>query len=329
MFERANTSSWPVSAAWLVGLALLVGMMTIRQPELVCTRDDGAVRGEPVAPPDDAGEWEKDLEAWEKMWGELESEGVRALAPELQIAGARYAGDTCGMRYRRLYGRVRAKDLESMVIAAFSDDADTKRALLLPLLDSQDERIRARAAVELARIGLRRRDLASAEAALEHAAGLDISDACGSDVRHLEGRIAVRRGDRRAGLAAFEAATELDPGHWNAYRDRLPVLLHSLDAGGLSAAACLRHARALIEVLGVLPQLADDANQFARLGLALERRSARSSASLLAAGMTWRWAGQEAYAQRTLARARDAPKLLPQACEHEIRKRIERELEIS
>ena len=338
MFELANASSWPVSAAWLVGLALLIGMMATRQPEVVCardepvedvvcTRDEGAA--ERRASGGDPAKCTAELEAWERMWDELESEGVHVFAPDLQIAGARYAGDTCGMRYRRLYRGVGTETRERMVLAAFANDPDTKRRLLLPLLDSPDERIRARAAVELARVGLRRGDLASAQAALEHVVGLDIPDACESDVRHIDGRIALRRGDATAALAAFEAASELDPGHWNAYHDRLPVLVHALHVRGLGTAACLQHARTLIEVLGLLPQLADDTRQFAKLALSLERLGARSSATLLAAGMTWRWAGQEAYGRGILARALDAPELLPQACESEIRKRIALALESS
>ena len=141
-------------------------------------------------------------------------------------------------------------------------------------------------------------------------------------MRYLEGRIAIHRGDAAAALGAFAAANALDPGYWNAYRDRLPILVRALHEPGQSAAACLRHARTLIEVLALLPQLADDTRQFAGLALSLDRLGARSSATLLASGMMWRWAGQKAHSRGVLARALDAPRLLPAACEREMRARI-------
>ena len=308
------------SAAWLAALALLLGLMGTHRPEDVCARD--AANAVPAAQTEDPAKIQAALGAWERMWDELNTEGVGALAPDIRIAGARYAGDTCGMRYRRLYRGVDTETRERLVIAAFANDPETKQQLLHPLLDSPDVRIRARAAVELARIALRRGDVDAAEAALGWSAGVDLPPSCEADRHYLEGRIAVHRGDAAAALAAFTAANTRDPGYWNAYRDRLPVLIRVLHEPSHGAAACLRHARNLIEVLGLLPQLADDTRQFAKLARSLERFGAQSSATLLASGVAWLWAGEEAHGRRVLSRALEAPELLPTACERAMRTRI-------
>ena len=320
--EFAGPSAWMISAVWLGGLALFIGLLATYRPETVCLRD-----ATPAAGPEDASEMQAELAAWEQLWTELAAEGVDALAPEVRIAGARYAGDTCGMRYRRLYRGVDSGARERLVIAAFANDPGAKRRLLQPLLEAPDAQIRARAAVELARVALRQGDPDEAEAALRRSREPDLPAVCEADRHYLAGRIAVQRGDAAAALGAFAAASALDPGYWNAYRDRLPVLVDALHEPDQGAAACLRHARNLIEVLGLLPQLADDTRQFARLALSLERLGARSSATLLASGMTWRWAGQAAYGRSVLLRAQAAPALLPAACEREVRARIAAALE--
>lgn len=325
--EPARGSSWLVSAGWLGGVLLLLALMTAYRPAAVCER--GAADAAPTGQREDPGEVRAALDAWREMWNDLTSEGVGALAPEVRVAGARYAGDTCGMRYRRLYRGVDRETRERLALAAFANDPDTKRRLLQPLLDSPDARIRGRAAVELARVALRRGDPDAAETALRESTGLDLPPACEADRHYLEGRVAVHRGDSVAALAAFAAATARDPGYWNAYRDRLPILVRALHEPGQGVAACLHRARNLIEVLGLLPQLAEDTRQFAKLALSLERLDARSSATLLAAGAAWRWAGQETHGHRVLARALDAPELLPAACEREMRTRIAIALEDS
>ena len=270
---------------------------------------------------DDPAEVRAALDAWETLWDELQAEGVAALDPQVRTTGARYAGDTCGMRYRRLYGGVDGDARERLVIAAFANDPEAKRQLLRPLLDWPDARVRARAAVELARVALRLGDPDAAEAALRRSTGLDLPPACEADRHYIEARIAVRRGDPATALESFATANARDPGFWNAWRDRLPVLVHALHEPAQGVATCLRRARGLIEVLGVLPQLADDRRQFAKLALSLERLGARSSATLLASGIAWLWAGHETLAHRVIARALDAPELLPGACEHPIRAR--------
>ncbi|MCY4515176.1 MAG: hypothetical protein OXC69_08615 [Candidatus Tectomicrobia bacterium] len=277
--------------------------------------------------PGDAAEIQAELAAWEQLWDALEAEGVDALAPVVRAASARYAGDTCGMRYRRLYRGVDAQAHEHLVIAAFANDPQAKRQLLQPLLDSPDAQIRSRAAVELARTALRQGNPEAAESALRRSEGLDLPAACEADRRYLEGRIAVQRGDGVAALSAFTAANALDPGYWDAYRERLPLLVDALHDPGQGTAACLRHARSLIEVLGLLPHLADDTRQFAKLALSLERFEAHNSATLLASGITWRWAGQEVHALGVLSRAQRAHAMLPDACEREIRARIATMLE--
>ena len=308
------------STVWLAALALLLGLMAAHRPEAVCAGDaEGAV---PAIQTESPAEVRAALAAWEEMWDELHAEGVGALAPDIRMAGARYAGDTCGRRYRRLYSGVDRDTRERLVIAAFANDPQTKLQLLHPLLDSPDVRIRARASVELARVALRSGDADAAEAALQRSAGLDVPPSCEADRRYLEGRIAVHRGDAAGAVAAFAAAHAGDPGYWNAYRDSLPVLVRVLYEPGHGAAACLRHARNLIEVLGLLPQLAGDARQFAKLALSLERFDAQSSATLLASGVAWRWAGERAHSRRVLARALAAPERLPAACERAMRARI-------
>ena len=87
-------------------------------------------------------------------------------------------------------------------------------------------------------------------------------------------------------------------------------------------AECLHGSRRLIEILGLVPQLANDVSQFGKLALSLDRMGAHSSATLLASGLMWQWAGQEAHGRRVLERAMDAPALLPAACEREVRARI-------
>ena len=315
-----GTSSRWVSIAWLGGLALLLGLMGTHRPETICAQ--GTATAAPAVQGENPAEIQAALEAWESMWDELKAEGVGALAPNVRVAGARYAGDTCGMRYRRLYRGVDVEAREHLVVAAFANDPETKRRLLRPLLDSSDARIRARAAVELARVALRRGDLDAAAAALRQSTGLELPPACEADRHYLEGRIAVHRGDTAAALASFASATARDPGYWNAYHDRLPLLVSVLHEPNQGVAACLRHARSLIEMLGLLPQLADDTRQFAKLALSLERLGAHSSATMLASGVAWLWAGQETHGRHVLSQALDAPELLPAACERAMRARI-------
>ena len=320
--RSTNTTSWLVSVGWLGGLALFLGLIAAHRPDTVCVHDAASTAGM-----EDLAEVQAELAAWEELWAELETEGVDALAPEMRVAGARYAGDTCGMRYRRLYRGVDGETRERLVIAAFANDPETKRELLQPLLNAPDAQIRARAAAELTRVALRQGDTAAAESALRQGQGLELPAACEADRHYLEGRIAVHRGDATTALKAFEAANALDPGYWNAYRDRLPVLVRALHEPDQDLATCLRRARTLIEVLGLLPQLADDTRQFAKLALSLERLGVRSSATLLASGLTWRWAGQEGHGRGVLARGLEAPELLPTSCEREMRARIATELE--
>ena len=324
--DSAEQSWWLVSAALLAGLALFLGVMVVWHPVIAC------VQGEPKAGMEegDPAEIQAELEAWETMWDDIEEDGVEALGPDVHVAGARYAGDTCGMRYRRLYRRIDRETREHLVIAAFANNPETKERILNSLLDSPDPRMRGRTVTELARVALRQGDAAAAEAALRGSAELELPEACKADLHYLQGRIALmQREDAEAALHAFALANVRDPGYWNAYRDQLPLLVQLLHDPDQGAAACLRHARRLIEVLGLLPQLADDTRQFAKLALSLERLDVHSSATLLATGLTWRWAGQEAYGRSILARAMQAPDVLPGVCESAMRARIALELEAS
>ena len=322
--DSAEQSWWLANAALLVGLVLFLSVMVVRHPVVACAQSEPKAAREDGSP----AEIQAELEAWETMWAGIEEDGVEALGPDVHVAGARYAGDTCGMRYRRLYRRIDRETREYLVIAAFANNPETKRRILKSLLDSPDPRILGRTVTELARVALRQGDTAAAEAALRGSAGLELPEACEADLHYLQGRIALmQREDTRAALHAFTLANARDPGYWNAYRDQLPILVQLLHEPDQGAAACLRHARRLIEVLGLLPQLADDTRQFAKLALSLERLGARSSATLLATGLTWRWAGQEAYGRSVLARAMQAPDVLPGVCESEMRTRIALELE--
>ena len=305
-----------VSIAWLGGMVFFLLVIALHQPEVICMRDGASTEAQECA------ETQAALAAWQEMWNALETEGIDALAPDPRAVGVRPAGDTCGMRYRRLFRGVEARTRERFVIAAFSNDWEAKQRLLRPLLESADARIRARATIELVRVALRRGDPDQAARVLRQHAASDLPAPCEADLHYLEGRIAVHRGNPAVALDAFATASMLDPGYWNAYRDRLPILVGVLHASDQSAARCLNHARALIETLGLLPQLADDSRQFAKLARAVEKLGARSSATLLASGMAWRWAGQETHGLKTLARALDTPALLPAACEREMRARI-------
>ena len=309
----------PVTAAWLAALAVLLGLLAFHRPQAVCVAPPPADLG---AEQEDPEAVEAAVEAWQEMWKELETEGVDALDPGVDIAGAQYAGDTCGMRYRRLYRGVAPETRERLVIAAFANDPGLKRQVLEPLLASRDPQIKARAAVELARVALRQGDPGLAEAALGEVAGLELAPACEADVHFLRGRIALRRGDTVSALAALSAATAQDRGYWNAWRDQIPLLVHALHETPQRTTDCLHRTRRLIEILGLLPQLANDVGQFGKLALLLERLGARSSATLLASGLMWQWAGQDAHGRSVLIRAMDAPALLPAVCEREIRSRI-------
>ena len=315
-----SASSRSISAAWTVALALLVGLMALYRPQAVCVAAPAPV--EPVAEQEDPAAIEAAVQAWEQMWAEIEAEGVDALDPGVNVAGAQHAGDTCGMRYRRLYRRVSSEDRERMIIASFANDPQLMRRVLEPVLASPEPGIKARAAVELARVALREEDTDRAAAALDEVAGLPLPPACEADVHYLRGRVAVHRGDMYAALEALSAATELDRGFWNAWRDQIPLLVRVLHESPQRTTECLHGSRRLIENLGLLPQLANDVSQFGKLALLLDRMGAHSSATLLASGLMWQWAGQEAHGRRVLERAMDAPALLPAACEREVRARI-------
>lgn len=325
--DSMEQSWWLVSAALLAGLALFLGVMVVWHPVLACVQSESKA----VMEEGDPSEIQTELEAWETMWNDIEEDGVEVLGPDIRVAGARYAGDTCGMRYRRLYRRIDRETREHLVIAAFANNPETKKRILNSLLvDSPDPPIRGRIVAELARVALRQGDAATAEAALRRSVELGLPEACEADLHYLQGRIVLmQREDARAALHAFELAVAHDPGYWNAYREQLPLLVQFLHEPDKGAAACLRHARRLVEVLGLLPQLADDTRQFAKLALSLERLGAHSSATLLAIGLTWRWAGQEAYGRSVLARAMQAPEVLPRVCESTMRDRIARELDAS
>ena len=315
-----RASPWAVSAAWAAALALLLGLMTVYRPQAVCMAASASeVQG---AEPEDPAAVENEKEAWRAMWEQIETEGVDALDPEVDVAGAEYAGDTCGMRYRRIYRRVSRDTRERMVIAAFANDPQVKRQVLEPLLASPHPPIRGRAAVELARVALREGDPDAAQAALDAATGLALAPACEADVYYLRGRIALHRGETQAALDALATAAERDRGFWNAWRDQVPLLVDVLHESPRRTTDCLRHARRLIEILGLLPQLADDAGQFGKLALMLDRLGSHSSATLLASALMWQWAGQDAHGRSVLQRAMQTPVLLPAACEREIRARI-------
>lgn len=316
--------SWITGAVWVAGLAVFAGFMTVRTPEAVCTPSHAATAG------GDPERIQAELESWERMWTEIEVEGVKALdRREGPAAGAVYAGDTCGMRYRRLYPGVDPGVRDRLALAAFANDPDVKKRILESLSESPDARLRARVSTELARIALRRGDFAAAAAALDRTAVEELPAPCEADAHYLRGRIALGRGDSAAALDAFATAAARDPGFWNAHSDRIPLLVAALHEPGQAPAACMRRARRLVEAVGQLPQLADDTRQFAALALSLERLGARSSAALLATGLAWRWAGREERGRGILAKVSDAPDLLPVVCEREMRARAVLALEAS
>ena len=209
-----------------------------------------------------------------------------------------------------------------MVIAAFANDPQLKRRVLEPVLASPEPGIKARAAVELARVALREEDADRAAAALDEVAGFALPPACEADVHYLRGRVALHRGDTYAALEALSAATERDRGFWNAWRDQVPLLVRALHESPQRTAECLHRSRRLIEILGLLPQLANDVSQFGKLALLMDRMGSQSSATLLASALMWQWAGQEVHGRTVLQRAMNAPALLPAACERQVRARI-------
>ena len=311
-----------VASALMLGLMLFIGIIVFRPPDASCA-DDAA-----QAASGNDTDLQVALDAWTRMWAEFDKEGLSALDPNLRVAGARFAGDTCGMRYRRLYRGVDHAIREQLAIAAFANDPDTKQRILRQSLsESSNAQIRARIAVELARVAARRGDSVAAEAALRQAAEQALPPPCEADIHYLQGRIALHRGNPREALEALAAATALDPGYWNAWRDQIPALIRLLREPGMRPADCLDRTRRLIRALGLLPQLADDTRQFSMLALSLERHDPHRSATLLALGLTWSWAGQEQYARGVLFRALEAPEALPDVCEHAIRSRVTAVLE--
>ena len=209
-----------------------------------------------------------------------------------------------------------------MVIAAFANDPQVKRQVLEPLLTSPHPPIRGRAAVELARVALREGDPDAAQAALDAAAGLALAPACEADVHYLRGRVALHRGETQAALDALATATGAGPRLLDAWRDQVPLLVGVLHESPRRTTDCLRHARRLIEILGLLPQLANDAGQFGKLALMLDRLGSHSSATLLASALMCNGPDRTPMAGAVLQRAMRTPVLLPAACEREIRARI-------
>ena len=314
----------PVSVGWAVAFTLLLVLLAWYRPRAICSPNAAT---EPPAGQEDPVTVEAALAAWQEMWKDLEAEGVDALDPGLNVPGAQYAGDTCGMRYRRLYRDVTPAARERLVIAAFANDPRVKQRVLEPLLASPSESTRGRAAVELARVALRNNAPGQADAALDETIGLGMPEVCEADVHYLRGRAALHRGEMDAALDALTMATDRDRGYWNAWRDQVPILVHALHETPQRTSDCLNRTRRLIEILGLLPQLANDTGQFGKLALSMERLGAHSSSTLLAAGVMWRWAGQVAHGRSVLVRALNTPPRLPPTCEREIRARIVRELE--
>lgn len=304
--------------AWATGAALFYAAVTLLSPDSTCALPDAA--SAPAAA-DNSTDLATALEAWDKMWTAIEEDGAEAFDVDIERAGARYAGDTCGMRYRRLYRNVAPKDREQLAIAAFSNDPETKRRILEPLTGSPNPAVRGRAAIELARVELRQSKPGAAEAALIRAGRHDVPEPCEADRQYLFGRVALLRGDPETALDAFTNASVRDPGFWNAYRDRIPLLVRLLRETGRNSAVCLERARRLIETIGIMPQLADDTRQFAELALLLGESDFRSSATLLASGLSWVWAGDDSYGRGVLEQALHAPQTLPEACEQAIRRR--------
>lgn len=329
MQSASPSSSISLVAIWLCGLLAFFAAMVTIPLGIACLRDSG-LAGASITDETETElreELAEEVQQWNEMWDEIEEQGVEALDPGIMIAGAQYAGDTCGMRYRLIYRRIDRGVRDRLVIAAFANDPEVKRQVLVPLLQAEDPAIRGRTVVELARIALRQGDAAAAETALATAEGLDLAPACAADLRYLKGQAAAAAQKLASAVEAFAAATELDPGFWNAYRDQIPILVRQLHDQALGSAACLRSARRLIQILGLLPQLAADTRQFAKLALSLERLGLHSSATRLAAAMTWQWAGQEAHGRSLLEAALEGPETMPAACERAVRARVAEAME--
>ena len=315
----------PLAVAALGALGVLLLLVATGPPAVVCVCSE-----EMESYPASNGEAQDEAEAreqWQALWQAVAEEGVEALDPKVTTAGAMFAGDTCGMRYRRLYKAVPADAQARLIVAAFANDPASKERLLAPLADASDPAMRARVRVEIARVALRSGRPVDAQAALEGLDRLMIPPACRADVHFLRGRAAIQRGAPHNAVVEFEAATEIDRGFWNAYRDQVPLLVGLLHDSRQSSATCLRRARRLVEVLGALPQLARDTRQFAKLGRSLEQMGVRSSATLLAAGLVWHWTGQAELSRTTLLAAERSPRVLPRICEGEVRDQIRKQLE--
>ncbi|MEY6432283.1 hypothetical protein ABC977_07645 [Thioalkalicoccus limnaeus] len=267
------------------------------------------------------GDREAALAAWQHFWSDLAERGETALHPAAADPSLRAAGDTAFMRYRNLWGSIDRDAREAFQNAALSSDPDAKVRLLHPWTMAADKHVRFRARLEIARIHLRRRDLAAAEAmAREALAVADLVPAIVADAYFVLGAVAFEARDLDRAEEALARAVAADPGFWDARQMHLAVLAEQLGQPRQGTAPCLNRTREMIEHLGALPALAEDRTQYRDLADRFALASPVDNPALaLLAGLGYLWSGDLGRARDALTRAEGARGPLPGPCADQIR----------
>lgn len=245
------------------------------------------------------------LTQWQALWSRLDSEGSRALEPDISDPSLRAAGDTAFMRYRNLWDQVPANEQRQFQLAALANSPERKARLLEPLSDSHEPLIRFRASLELARMALRQDDPVSAAQFAQAALRVpELPAPARADAAFLLGFVAAQAGQLEQAETYLRRAIQDDPGFWDARQLQLRVLGELLAQPNNTDARCLERARELIEHLGALPALAQDRGQFRDIADHFARQSKVSSPALdLMTGMGYLWAGDAIQARARLSQA--------------------------
>lgn len=231
------------------------------------------------------------------------------------------SGDTCGMRYKGLYGRVDPQLDLRFTMAVVVQDPDRRLHLLEDLLARGGELspiVQLRLDVERVRTLLRAGRIADAEALL---AGMPrrpaegIPSPCVSDVNFYAGMVASLRGHHGEALTAFARAVSQDPFSFQARVAYLEALylrqLHEFRSNSECAAAVADFVEGLHRLRPLLEdprQLLDFADSLARAG------SPRTKPTRLAIAYAYLWSGRSELASRHASEGLALASALPRVC---------------
>lgn len=257
------------------------------------------------------------LERWQAFWAQVAEQGVEALRPAPGEPSLRAAGDTAFMRYRNLWGEVSPSARLAFQAAALANAPERKLALLRPLTQDPDPRLRFRAWLEIARVQLRRRDLVAARETARSALDVPgLPERIRADAHFVQGYAALKAGDLETAETALNQAVAADPGFWDGRQTQLIVATRLLAQPRQGLARCLDRTRQLVENLGALPALAQDRTQFRDIADRFATQGGPTNpAFALLSGLGYLWAGDRARAQATLAGAAAHRGRLPAPCE--------------